>query len=569
MPRTTVLEVLACLDDEFAAVSSAFARGEYLLWLGSGISRDVVPNVPDMLLQLLDFLHTNTDFANNGCRFNIALNEVLDVAGVTGDLRAAIDIAMPVNMWPKLDHILDRMADKYADVLDVSVHDEPADFLVWTGIAAPTTYGSSDLQPDVEHLCVAILMLEGVVRSAATTNWDGLVEAAMAELTDDAGSTLKVIILASDVALPHRRAELLKFHGCAVRAKDDPTLYRGLLIARKSQISGWTTKPENQIMKSRLEYLMSSQPALVIGLSAQDANIHTMLHGASQNLVRAWPTNPPAVVFAEQKLSGHHKHMLKVTYGTEQPLNRDEIESTALLGAYAKPTLMGLVLFTVADKLCSLVDCVGEPALTQEDVGQIRADIRCLRDHVGQFAAPNARRFIEVVIARMTLTLSVFRTGKAAGQRSTLYEPLSIEPVAEARRDPNFPSGAMGRLALTTAVLGRGLSTGRWAIELGDVSHLSDGVFQVSSGGRTSKVFLVQNARALSELFDSADIDTDDRRVLIICAEAAQKPATRSPRSTFGPDGKSGCRQVDIESICTSVSSADEFFDAFGLEAAL
>ena len=567
MPRRTVTEVLECFEEEFAHVASAFARGEYSLWLGSGISRDIVPGVPKLLERMLAFLQTSSNAADPNCRFRKALEDVLEVAGVAATTRASIDLTTPVGTWPNLSDIVDRLIDRYSDVLDVQVDGEPGDFLVWTGLDVPATYGAPGLVPDVEHLCVAILMLEGVVRSAPTTNWDGLVEAAMDRLEGGGDGVLNVIVTAADFRAPSRRAELVKFHGCAVLAAHDPAVYRSLLIARKSQISGWTTRSQNQMMKNHLEHLFASRPAFVVGLSAQDANIHTVLNAAIQNLARSWPTDPPAVVLAEQTLHYHHKHVLKVTYGDSYSPNSQAIESSALLGAYAKPALLGLVLFTLADKLSALTRHIPELDVPDADFERIQAHIRGIRDAAAEKAEPDPRVFVEAFISGVTLALWVFRKGSIPDPAP--YPAVSVAPLTEAVGNPDFPSAALGRFALAFALLGRGFLNGEWTLEPGRTTRPHDGVVQVRKGGRISKVFVVHSARVLSELELNGIVDMADPEVVIAQAEAIHKPTTRSPRARYGRSGKSGARQVDLETVCASVSTADELFEDFVLGTAL
>jgi hypothetical protein len=233
----SVPELLEAFDGPFSPVATSFARGEYLLWLGSGISRGVVPDVVELLKKMLGYLQVNIDTTNPNCRFRRALDEVLDFAQLPADERAAIDLSIPVVDWLNLTHIAMNLQNQYADVLNVPVAGEPADFLVWTGLDVPVTYGAPDIEPDVEHLCVALLMEEGVVVSAPTTNWDALVEKAMVRLSGGSDH-LKVIVRAADFATPQLRAELVKFHGCAKRAAENQAEYRGLLIARRPQIAG-------------------------------------------------------------------------------------------------------------------------------------------------------------------------------------------------------------------------------------------------------------------------------------------------------------------------------------------
>lgn len=565
MPRNTVADVLQCFEDEFAEVATAFARGEYLLWLGSGISRDVVPDVPTLLRSILEFLQIRIDLSNPTCRFRVALAEILEAAGSPA---AAIDLTTEVSSWPDLPTIIDSLVNQYSHVLDVRVQNESADYLVWSVVDVPSTYGAPDLEPDVEHLCIALLMLEGVVQSAPTTNWDGLVEKAMERLSCGSDSVLKVIVAAADFWGPNRRAELVKFHGCAVRAAEDPDEYRKRLIARISQISGWTEKPENQMMKDRLGYLFGSRPALIVGLSAQDANIHTVFHKAIQNLSRTWPSSPPAVVFAEHSLRLHHKLVMKLIYGDDTfSENSGAIASSALLGAYAKPALLGLLLFTLADKLSALIGHISELDLPIPDFDRIRADVRGLRDAAGAKADPDNRAFVEALISVSTLALWVFRSGDIPDPAP--YPALSTAPVAEAVQNPDFPRAALGRFALAFTLLGRGLLDGQWVLEPGSASNAAQGVVRVRKGSRTSKVFVVRDARVLSDLESAGIIDMTDPEVMIAQAEAVRRPATRSPRGRYGRSGTSGARLVDLETVCASVNTADELFQDFVLEGAL
>src|SRR5262249_3838289 len=97
MPRATVTEVVECLDDEFHDFAEGFCRGDYLLWLGSGLSRDVVPNVSAIIERMLEFLREHVADPGVSCRFSRALDEVLDVAVVPAATRTSLDYSIPVN----------------------------------------------------------------------------------------------------------------------------------------------------------------------------------------------------------------------------------------------------------------------------------------------------------------------------------------------------------------------------------------------------------------------------------------------------------------------------------------
>lgn len=124
-----------------------------------------------------------------------------------------------------------------------------------------------------------------------------------------------------------------------MRARDGEAEYRDLLIARESQISGWTEQPENRLMRKRLEALYADRLTLMVDLSAQDANLHTVFAGAIQDLARPWPASPPAVVLSEEHLESYHRNLLRLTYGSDYQGNAGAIAQSALLGAYGKPSL--------------------------------------------------------------------------------------------------------------------------------------------------------------------------------------------------------------------------------------
>src|SRR5207244_1706186 len=117
------------------------------------------------------------------CRFRKALTKVLVLANLTADEQAVTDLERPITEWPTLNAIVDRLMNNYARFLDIQVDGESIDFLLWNGVDVPTTYASPAIEPDSEHLWIAMLILEGVASDIPTANWDGLVERAVDELT--------------------------------------------------------------------------------------------------------------------------------------------------------------------------------------------------------------------------------------------------------------------------------------------------------------------------------------------------------------------------------------------------
>ena len=175
------------------------------------------------------------------------------------------------------------------------------------------TFADPALEPDVEHICIAILILEGVASEIASANWDGLVEKAVEMLTAGAPA-LVVCVRPEDLREPALRARLFKFHGCAVKASGDEATFRPYLVGRQSQIHGWVAQPENAPMAHRLIDLIATKPTLMMGLSAQDANIQAIFAHAEARMAWPWPGDRPSYVFSENAIGVDQRGLLKNVY---------------------------------------------------------------------------------------------------------------------------------------------------------------------------------------------------------------------------------------------------------------
>lgn len=578
-PLRTVPAVLARFDTTFSEFAAAFEDGQYVLWLGSGISRDRVPNVGELLERVLEHLRSNIVMDDKACVYRTALSEVLSLAGLMGDELASIEFTMAVEAWPLRERIVGTLITNYSRVLDVLVGDDnPDDYLVWTGLDVPNTYGSPHLVPDVEHYCIAVLMLEGLVASAVTANWDGLLEKALAELTPAFGSLVRVAVKPEDFRNTGPRMEVIKFHGCAVRARDDEPAYRSLLIARTDQISGWTEQPQNKSMRKHLEVLYTDRLTLMLGLSAQDANLHTVFASAIQDLARPWPSSPPAVVLSEEHLEPYHRNLLKLTYGSDHQGNSSAIAQSALLGAYGKPTLLALVLSSLTDKLSFLIEHALGTGSDAAEVKQLRTGLIGLRDSAASHADPDNREALEYsaiaefqreFVARLVdvtnLALTVFRTGRMPSAGGCRYEPLSDRPVTQAVHSADFPSKQFGRLGVALALIGRGLGSGHWSAVPGDSKAPGDGVVRLVTGQRDARVFFVKDATTLTKLELDGSFDDSDGNVLVVVADEEPPVLTRSPKSRFGRDGKTSAGRFNVASSIADTASADDLYEAFKL----
>ena len=565
IPRATAEQFVACLDAGFEDFAQAFARGEYVLWLGSGLSREVVPDVSALLEKLLSHLQERVSDDDEGCQFSRALNEIVEMANLSTEEREAIDLSEAVSSWTGLKDLIARLVPQYSKVLDVVVDGEERDYLVWDGIDAAGTYGDETLVPAAEHLCVAILMLEGVVRSAPTTNWDNLVELAVERLSEQP-NVLRVVVHQGDFLEDGARADLIKFHGCAARAKAEPENYRALLVARRTQISGWTALAANKIIKDHLEHLVATRPALVVGLSAQDANIHTILQEARESLKRPWPDSPPGVAFALQQLGPDQTHVLEITYGDDYFPNRGEIASQALLGGYARPVLLGLVLFTLSEKLCSLIEAVVD--FDGPGVARLREGVVYLRNQVSKEEG-DPQVFVEQLISATRSFLTMFRTGLLPEASANAYVPLSAQPIPELVSDPNIRSEVLGAMAVSLSLLGRGCADGDWELTEGPGGSGDARMATVIGASATSQVFVAESTAVVSTLVAEGYVDVMDPDVLVLQAADPAPRAVRSPRLRLGRNGNSGSREVSMASLIRDAEDTDDLYELFRLEAGI
>lgn len=500
------------------------------------------------------------------CVYRLALLEILGLAGLNEDELESIDFESNLIDWALRPRIITALVSQYSKVLDVLVGDEnDDDFLVWQGLDVPNTYGDPDLEPDVEHYCIAILMLEGLVTSAVTANWDGLLEKALGELAPAFSSVGRVVVAPEDFRSPQRRLEVIKFHGCAVRARQDESIYRPLLIARESQIAGWSAQPQNQAMRQHLEVLYTDRLTLMIGLSAQDANLQTVFATAIQHLARPWPTEVPAVVLSEEGLQSYHRNLLRLTYGQSHQGNATAIGESALLGSFGKPTLIALVLSALTDKLAFFLEHALQPVWAQGDRDRLQSDLRHLRDDLAQIADSDRVAFVTRLVELVSFVLTVFRTGRSAAHLHRSYEPLSELPGPQAVHLADFPKSAFGMLGVALSLIARGQQSGNWIVRPGDRNSLESGVVRLIAERRETGVIFVKDSAALVALDLDEEIDVRAGTVLVVMADAIPRATVRAPRPRYGRSGKPEVAPFSVASSLASAASSDDLFEAFKL----
>ena len=340
---------------------------------------------------------------------------------------------MPIAEWPTIDTVVDRLAGNYARFLDRVPEGEEPDYLLWEGVNVVAAYADPSLEPDSEHLCLAILILEGVASSMPSANWDGLIERAIDSVAP--GSlALVVCVLPSDLREPPQQTILYKFHGCAVKAGEDQATYRTRLIARLSQINRWANDQINAPIVNRLIDIATTKRTLMLGLSAQDGNIQNIFSAAQATMEWTWPVDPPAYVFCEDKLGLDQESLLQNVYQAGySAATRAAIHDASLIRAYAKPLLSALALYVVFSKLEKLL-WSAPGTLQAPDTG----DIRRLRQPVPEYAEVRERiHALERSIRSDDAELAELNTQIGTAE-VTLLSTLSVLNPVLAQQPLNF-----------------------------------------------------------------------------------------------------------------------------------
>lgn len=562
----TVPETLALLDGQFASVATGVADDRYVLWLGSGISFGRVDGLRQVVAKVLEFLRVRIVPGDPACRFARALRAALAIAPTTPEEDARIDFTQPVASWPDVNNIVVRLCSNYARLLDVNVQGEPDDFLLWEAVDLRATFADPAKPPDVEHLCLAILVLEGACTNLASANWDGLIEGAIAAMTGGQPA-LSVCARPEDLRNPAPRGRLIKFHGCALLATHNEAVYRPFLVARQSQINGWAAWPESAAVRGRLVDLVSTKPTLMIGLSAQDANIQALFAQAAAQMAWRWPSDPPSFVFSANELGVDHQGLLQNVYRQDmRPGNRQQIVDEARIQAYAKPLLLALVLHLLCSKVRALVD-LAPGALPVADRQSLQDGVIALRDQLAAIVTPNPLAFINAFIDQWGRSLHLIRNGSlthAAGR----YQPLTVESVASIATNPGLPASGLRETAVAVGLIGYGVSRGEWQIDAPASNAVRDGMFRLHAPSGEAKVFLTSGPTSALQLKQDGHV-VDAEEPIVIHGHKLVPAMARSPRAAPGRTGRRVIREVSLASLLESSATLDELFQRFRMELAI
>lgn len=565
----SIRDTLKLLDGSFEPFAAGVSNGLYAFWLGSGISLGRAPSLRILVGKVVEFVRSSINHADPNCKFARTLQEILNLAGASADERARSKFDEPFASWPDQDAIALRLVNNYSKLLGLTVDGEDMDYLLWNVIDVGATFADPAMIPDVEHLCLAALSLEGTAPKMLSANWDPLVERAVDTLTDgNVALSLTVVARPADLQQPRNKTRLIKFHGCAVKAQGDPGQYRQWLVASNDQVAAFCTRANNQGLVTALTHIVGSKRTLMLGLSAQDSNIQGIFNKAANELTWQLGDPPPSYVFSEQELGMDQRSLLKNVYRDQiKPDNLTAVFEAARIQAYAKRLLTALLLDVWSRKLQALISLAPGP-LPLAERQHLCAGIVSLRNHLADAAEPELD-FIDALLDRFGRACKLLRDGKIE-RPNVRFEPITNDVVTALQGNPALGALGLPEAAVALGLVGMGLNRDDWTVEA-EASNRDSGVLAVtgkSASAARTKVYLTASAAGAALLRSEGHL-VETESPLLIQSQTLAVPMTRSPRGAAGRTGLPKVREVSISTLLQTSATADELYEAFRQELAL
>tara|TARA_R110001606_G_scaffold241078_1_gene389087 strand:- start:16085 stop:17752 length:1668 start_codon:yes stop_codon:yes gene_type:complete len=538
----------------------AVENGEFALWVGSGISKKA-PNLGDLILRALEYLRVRAVAAATADVYRPAFENALKIAKIEPDALVK-QFGEPIAAWPQHKEIIDELWNNYSRVLDIRIKDESSDFILWDAIDIREAF-AHPAPPAAQHLCIAILILEGAIRTVASGNWDGFIEAAIDRLSNGAGGVLQVVVDPHQLRDAAGRARLLKFHGCILYAAQDPATFRPYLTGSHTQIMEWPDNPRFAAMRNAVIDVATNQKSLVLGLSIQDSNLQSIFSKAKQVNPWPWPCEPqaPGHIFCEDNISEGQADVLKIVYGDTYNDHVDAIHADTHLRAWGEQVLIALVLRIIADKLATLMELslveAGKSSLTGELVGLLTN----LRDFVADLAIGDRTLFTTAAIAFWSRLLSLFRKG-ALPVNEEVYEVTSNSVPAMLDSDQNAKATGLGRLGAALSLLQHGLAQGLWELGPPAAPDATAGALTargVWAGATERPMFLVMSATEAIVLERNGAFANDN--VIVVHADDAWDRMVgvgASARRSTGAPGRTGRVRTTHVSLGRLIDGSDD-----------
>lgn len=471
--------------------------------------------------------------------------------------------------WPEKKNIVNKLWNQYSDLLDIRVTGKPSDYILWNAIDIRAAF-SAPGPPAATHLCIAVLVMEGAVKTIASGNWDGYIEDAVRRLSNGSTGALQVVVDPGHLREAPGQAKLLKFHGCVMYAAKEPAVFRKYLTGSRTQITEWPDNAEFRSMVHAVIDVATNQKTMVMGLSIQDFNLQTVFSKAKQVHPWPWPCAPhaPGHVFCGEDVTRGQGNVLKIVYGAVYDTAADEIKAASHMRAWAEQVLLALVLRVLTGKLCRLMQALLTSLHLDAWIPSAIVSMKDLRDFVADLAVPDRTAFVDAAISFWSRLLAVFRGGGLPATPEA-YEALSSFSPATVLGDANAAAAGLGRLGLILVALHNGVTNGDWELKLPPDDALGSGsITAIASraGASDRPLFLVKSATEAIVLEQNGAFAKDN--AVVIHADRTWETLTgkrsaRKPTSAPGRSGRVQTRHVSFGCILSSAS------DVLGLQTQL
>ena len=564
--QISVRGVLAKLEADFAPVAQAIENGEFALWVGSGISRKA-PNLGHLIERAFDFIRVKAIDPATAAAYRPALEEALTLAEVAPSaVEAQFD--QPLAHWPEHDAIINRLWNQYSKVLDIRIAGTEVDLILWDAIDIRQAF-ENPATPAAEHLCIAILILEGAVQSVASANWDGFIEAAVDRLSNGVPGMLQVVVDPNQLRGPAGRARLYKFHGCIVHAAREPLVFRQYLTGSHTQIMDWPQNNAFAAMHNAVVGLATAQKTLVLGLSIQDSNLQTIFSKAKAVHAWPWPCVPhaPAYIFCEDAIQPGQRDVLRIAYGPTYNADPATLHNATLLRAWGEQVLIALVLKLLADKLT----CLMELSLAAHGKAAIATTLApllgTLRDDIAELSVPQPGESDRIAFSNRAISLwsrmiSIFRSG-ILPVHADMYETLSSSPLNLIEADQNARAMGLGQLGVALSLLQHGRESGLWELREPASDNVDAGVMTARASrpdGIDRPLFMVKSAADAIALQSNGALANDN--AIVVHADdvwhrmVGSGASSRRVRSAPGRTGVVGETHVSIADLIARSADA-------------
>lgn len=570
----SVAEVLERFEQDFAAFSKAVENGEFSFWIGSGISRNA-PNLGGLLRKAAEFLREKALTESGKGKFSDTLRELLEIAEFEPKLLNDC-IHDQFSQWPDQETIINRLWNKYSEVLDLRVSGEASDYILWDAIGIREAFENPP-SPAIEHLCIAALILEGAVRDIASANWDNFIEQAVEMLSCGAPDVIQVVVDPNQLRTPPGRARLLKFHGCIRHATNDPDTFRKYLTGSRTQITEWSETPLFAAVRNEIVGIATNQKALVMGLSIQDQNLHQTFSRAKQANPWPWPSEPnaPGYVFCQERLTTGQQSVLKLVYGDDYDANATDINAGAHLRAWPEQVLIALLLQLIFHKLDYLMNewitSIGKAGFAAE----LSASLKACRDFGANLANDDRQAFVDQAHKTWPRLLSLYRRGALPNSVGG-YEAVSATSLSQLAGDELARESQLGKLALSLCLVNYGRTEGLWTLSPAQCDEIEGGSLTVNgtwAGAEPRPVFIVKSvSEAISLEKDGA---FEGQGAIVVHADnlwPQLRPdggSARSPRSSPGRTASVRITHISLEALLNECDDLQNLNTEFVAEASI